>query len=253
MNDQTDRADSNGRKRATYRARDEPGGGFPLDRTALLVIDPVNDFLSEGGAAWELTKNTVKLHDVIGNIKRSIEGARERGIPVLFGPMAYTEEDYAHHQLHRRTGINRIMFERKMSGGHLREGNLHTAGCGGEAVRRPGLHQRPQAGGWQDALEGAADTRRSAGEAGPAGGGGGAPVPLAVAVGNSRRRRSLRVLSANRGHGRRRGGEHARRRLRRRLCGRRASVPGSPRYFRFGEGEPRARLISSRTGTGLDR
>jgi hypothetical protein len=28
--------------------------------------------------------------------------------------MAYTEEDYAHEQLHRRSGINRYMFEKKM-------------------------------------------------------------------------------------------------------------------------------------------
>ncbi|MBA3716561.1 MAG: cysteine hydrolase, partial [Pyrinomonadaceae bacterium] len=32
----------------------------------------------------------------------------------LFGPMAYTEEDYAGEQLHRRSGINRLMFEKKM-------------------------------------------------------------------------------------------------------------------------------------------
>jgi ureidoacrylate peracid hydrolase len=97
-----------------YLAKDEPLMGLPPERTALLVIDPVNDFLSEGGAAWDLVKTTVHMHDVVGNLKRAIDGARERGIPVLFGPMAYTEEDYAAEALQRRTGINRIMFERKM-------------------------------------------------------------------------------------------------------------------------------------------
>lgn len=101
-------------ERATYLFKDEYGLGFPLDRTALLVIDPVNDFLSEGGAAWDLTKNTLKLHDVVGNLRRAIDGAREMRVPVIFGPMAYTEEDYADEELHRKTGINRIMFERKM-------------------------------------------------------------------------------------------------------------------------------------------
>lgn len=52
--------------------------------------------------------------NVIENLKTAIEGARERGIPVLYGPMAYTEEDYKEHQLHRRSGINRVMFEHKM-------------------------------------------------------------------------------------------------------------------------------------------
>ncbi|MDQ3555245.1 MAG: cysteine hydrolase [Gemmatimonadota bacterium] len=99
---------------ATYLARGREEVTFPPDRTALLVIDPVNDFLSEGGAAWDLTRHTVRMHNVVENLKRAIEGARERRVPVLFGPMAYTEEDYTVHELHRRSGINRIMFERKM-------------------------------------------------------------------------------------------------------------------------------------------
>ncbi len=98
----------------TYRAANDASLAFPPERTALLVIDPVNDFLSEGGAGWELTKGTVKKNDVVQNLARAIEGARGAGIPVLFGPMAYTAEDYADEQLQRRTGINRIMFEKKM-------------------------------------------------------------------------------------------------------------------------------------------
>lgn len=99
---------------ATYLPKNENTISYPLDRTVLLVIDPVNDFLSEGGAAWEMTKTTVKLNGVIENLRRAIEGARRVGVPVLFGPMAYTEEDYADEHLHHRCGINRLMFERKM-------------------------------------------------------------------------------------------------------------------------------------------
>ena len=109
----TDRNASAARE-ATFRAKADHSLSFPKGRTALLLIDPVNDFLSEGGAAWDLTKATVQMHDVIGNLRRAIEGARTLGLPVLFGPMAYTEEDYADEALHRRSGINRIMFERKM-------------------------------------------------------------------------------------------------------------------------------------------
>ncbi len=98
----------------TYLARDEDSLAFPPERTVLLVIDPVNDFLSEGGAGWEMTKGTVKRNDVVANLARAIDGARRHGIPVLFGPMAYTAEDYADQGLQRRTGINRIMFEQKM-------------------------------------------------------------------------------------------------------------------------------------------
>lgn len=98
----------------TYRPTHGPEIGFPPEATALLVIDPVNDFLSEGGAAWDMTKSTVEKNDVVGMLKRVIDGARQRDVPVLFGPMAYTEEDYASEGLQRRSGIARIMFERKM-------------------------------------------------------------------------------------------------------------------------------------------
>jgi ureidoacrylate peracid hydrolase len=103
-----------GNSESTYRARGRRDLGFPQGRTALLVIDPVNDFLSEGGAAWEMAKTTVKKNGVVENLRRAIDAARSRGVPVLFGPMAYTEEDYAEHELQRRSGINRLMFERKM-------------------------------------------------------------------------------------------------------------------------------------------
>lgn len=87
---------------------------FDIASTTLLVIDPVNDFLSEGGAAWDLTKFTVQKNNVVGNLKRLLEGARQRGVPVLLGPMAYTAEDYESKRWQQRSGINRIMFERKM-------------------------------------------------------------------------------------------------------------------------------------------
>lgn len=99
--------------RGTYLAKGN-GPGYPRAATAILIIDPVNDFLSEGGAAWEMTKHTVEHNDVVEHLRQLIDSAHERGIPLLFGPMAYTEEDYAEHQLQKRSGINRIMYENKM-------------------------------------------------------------------------------------------------------------------------------------------
>jgi nicotinamidase-related amidase len=61
-----------------------------------------------------MVKTTVKMNHVIEHLQQAIEGARARDVPVLFGPMAYTEEDYVQHRLQRRCGINRIMFERRM-------------------------------------------------------------------------------------------------------------------------------------------
>lgn len=102
------------RNEQTYLGKSLPGVGFPPGGTALLVIDPVNDYLSEGGAAWDMAKNSVLQHDVVTHLRRAIDAARERGVPVLFGAMAYTEEDYADGKLQCRSGINRIMFEKSM-------------------------------------------------------------------------------------------------------------------------------------------
>lgn len=105
---------NDGKPQATYLPKNESGTSYPPDRTVLLIIDPVNDFLSEGGAAWELTKNTVKMNNVIEHLQVVIAGAKAKGIPVFFGPMAYTEEDYANEHLQKRSGINRMMYEMKM-------------------------------------------------------------------------------------------------------------------------------------------
>ncbi|MBW3658521.1 MAG: isochorismatase family protein, partial [Actinobacteria bacterium] len=85
----------------TYRLAGTRGWGFAPDRTALLVIDPVNDFLSEGGAGWGMTKSTVTKHDVVGHLQQAIEAARAQGIPVLHAPMAFLAEDYADQELQR--------------------------------------------------------------------------------------------------------------------------------------------------------
>lgn len=99
--------------RGTYRVPPQSPTFDPAS-TVLLVIDPVNDFLSEGGAGWEMTKGTVKAHDVIGHLRQAIDAARRKGIPIIYGPMAYTQEDYASGRMQCRCGINRLMFEQKM-------------------------------------------------------------------------------------------------------------------------------------------
>jgi ureidoacrylate peracid hydrolase len=96
-----------------FRAKGERPG-YPEAKTAVLIIDPVNDFLSQGGAAWDLTKGTVERNDVVRHLRELIDGAHARRIPILFGPMAYTEEDYVARELQKQSGINRIMYERRM-------------------------------------------------------------------------------------------------------------------------------------------
>ncbi|MBI3968860.1 MAG: hypothetical protein HY329_24750 [Chloroflexi bacterium] len=47
----TDRIGRDGEAGATYLLKGQSEVAFPPKRTALLVIDPVNDFLSEGAPA----------------------------------------------------------------------------------------------------------------------------------------------------------------------------------------------------------
>ena len=51
-------------------------------RTALLIIDPQNDFLSEGGVAWELVGDGVKNTKVVVT--------RDLPMPFIAGPQLDT-------------------------------------------------------------------------------------------------------------------------------------------------------------------
>lgn len=45
-------------------------------RTALIIIDPYNDFISEGGKRWPLVKPVAQRVGTVGNMKRLLETAR---------------------------------------------------------------------------------------------------------------------------------------------------------------------------------
>ncbi len=54
--------------------------------TALVVIDPQNDVLSEDGVSWALVGDSVKENDTVANIERLFEAAKERGFGVFISP-----------------------------------------------------------------------------------------------------------------------------------------------------------------------
>jgi len=51
----TDIQQRNDEGQGTFFVKEEASRAFPHERTAILVIDRGNDFLSEGGTGWELT------------------------------------------------------------------------------------------------------------------------------------------------------------------------------------------------------
>jgi nicotinamidase-related amidase len=54
--------------------------------TALVVIDPQNDVLSEKGASWSLVRDSVKENNTVENLARLFKAAKERGFGVFISP-----------------------------------------------------------------------------------------------------------------------------------------------------------------------
>ncbi len=80
--------------------------------TGIVVVDPVNDFLSEGGKAYPLVKDVVQKVGTISNIKRVLEGSRKNGIKVFYAGMGYTDEDYKNWKY--LSGIHKVMYDNRM-------------------------------------------------------------------------------------------------------------------------------------------
>lgn len=64
-------------------------------KTALVLVDPFNDFLSEGGKLYSFTKETVEGTGMITNIKSLLTAAREKQIQIIYAPHHHTQKgDY---------------------------------------------------------------------------------------------------------------------------------------------------------------
>lgn len=68
-------------------------GLYQLQKTALVIIDPFNDFLSEGGKLFPATKETVEGNNVVSNIKKLLTAAREKKIQVIYAPHRHTQKE----------------------------------------------------------------------------------------------------------------------------------------------------------------
>ena len=56
------------------------------DDTALVVIDPQNDVLSERGVSWRLVGESVRENDTVANLGRLFQAAKDRGFGVFISP-----------------------------------------------------------------------------------------------------------------------------------------------------------------------
>jgi len=83
-----------------------------LKSTAILITDPQNDFLSEGGAVWDLVGSEVQKYNVVEKLNQLRKTAKKIGIPVFYSPHIYTENEYQTWK--HLNFIDKVMFERKM-------------------------------------------------------------------------------------------------------------------------------------------
>ncbi len=73
-----------------------PNPGFEIDpeRTALLVTDPQNDFLSPDGVTWGVVGENVTENRTVENIERLFRTAKEAGLEVFISPHYYFPHDH---------------------------------------------------------------------------------------------------------------------------------------------------------------
>jgi nicotinamidase-related amidase len=82
------------------------------NRTAVLIIDPQNDFLSEKGVVWDLVGAIVEENQVVPHLVAIREAAKEAGFPVVYSPHFYNDQEYSDWK--HLNPIDSLMFERKM-------------------------------------------------------------------------------------------------------------------------------------------
>ena len=87
-------------------------GKIDAKKTALLIVDPQNDFLSEGGVVWDLVGKGVKETKVVENLVELKKTAKEVGVPVFYSPHYYTENEFKTWK--HLNPIDKLMFDRKM-------------------------------------------------------------------------------------------------------------------------------------------
>jgi nicotinamidase-related amidase len=74
-----------------------PNPGMTIDprRTALVITDLQNDFLSPGGIGWSLIADSLAENNTIANIEALLQATRRFGLPVFISPHYYYPTDHA--------------------------------------------------------------------------------------------------------------------------------------------------------------
>ena len=96
--------------------------------TAIVIIDPQNDFLSDNGVTWQLVGDSVKENKTVEHIQELLEAAKARGYDVFIPPHYYYPTDQGWQF---GGAIENMMHEIGMFG---REGALNLDGFEGSGA-----------------------------------------------------------------------------------------------------------------------
>jgi len=72
----------------------DPGMEVVEGRTALVITDPQNDFLSPDGVTWGVVGESVKANNTVTNIEALFKAAKANDIPVFISPHYYYPTDH---------------------------------------------------------------------------------------------------------------------------------------------------------------
>jgi ureidoacrylate peracid hydrolase len=59
---------------------------YHKDITALLVVDPYNDFISEGGKIWDRIRAVAEANDCVPHMLQILNAARQANFRVFYVP-----------------------------------------------------------------------------------------------------------------------------------------------------------------------
>jgi ureidoacrylate peracid hydrolase len=100
--------------------------GFDVNSTALLVIDPYNDFISEGGKIWPRISAVAEANHCVQHMEEVLQEARKAGLRIFYAlHRQYRSGDYESWKTIapiQRSAWTSKAFEHGTWGGEIRRG-----------------------------------------------------------------------------------------------------------------------------------
>lgn len=96
---------------------------YIAEQTGLLIVDPYNDFMSEGGTLYEAIKPTADKSGMFDNLRKVISAARAAKIQIFIVPHhrshAHDFDGWQHMTPFQKAGVPVKAFERGTWGGEF--------------------------------------------------------------------------------------------------------------------------------------